>query len=88
MKITKVEIEKVEKELSRLKGYVSVVLDDEFVINDIRIIDGNKGLFVAMPSRKTTTGGYKDLCHPLKSEVRKMFEDAIFEEYNKENANE
>ena len=88
MKITKVEIEKVEKELSRLKGYVSVVLDDEFVINDIRIIDGNKGLFVAMPSKKTTTGGYKDLCHPLKSEVRKMFEDAIFEEYNKENANE
>ena len=88
MKITKVEIEKVEKELSRLKGYVSVVLDDEFVVNDIRIIDGNNGLFVAMPSRKTTTGGYKDLCHPLKSEVRKMFEDAIFEEYNKENANE
>lgn len=88
MKITKVEIEKVEKELSRLKGYVSVVLDDEFVVNDIRIIDGNKGLFVAMPSRKMATGGYKDLCHPLKSEVRKMFEDAIFEEYNKENANE
>ena len=88
MKITKVEIEKVEKELSRLKGYVSVVLDDEFVINDIRIIDGNKGLFVAMPSRKTTTGGYKDIYHPLTSEVRNMFEDAIFEEYNKENSNE
>ena len=76
MKITKVKIEKVEKELSRLKGYVSVVLDDEFVVNDIRIIDGNKGLFVAMPSRKMATGG------------RKMFEDAIFEEYNKENADE
>ena len=84
MKITKVKIEKVEKEISRLKGYVSVVLDDEFVINDIRIIEGDNGLFIAMPSRKTATGEYKDVCHPINPEVRKMFEDAIFAEYNKE----
>ncbi len=84
MKITSVTVRKVEKENSRMKGIASVLLDDSFAVHDIRIIDGDNGLFIAMPSRKTTTGGYRDIAHPINPEVRKMFEDSILEEYNKE----
>ena len=86
MKITSVSIHKVEEDPKnpKLKGRASVLIDDCFVINDIRIIEGDNGLFIAMPSRKTAAGGYRDIAHPINPETRKMFEDAIFEEYNKE----
>lgn len=84
MKITSVNVRKVEKEDSRMKGIASVLLDDCFAIHDIRIIEGDNGLFIAMPSRKTATGGYRDISHPITPECRKMFEDAIIEAYNSE----
>ena len=85
MKITSVNVRKVEKEDSRMKGIASVLLDDNFAVHDIRIIEGDNGLFIAMPSRKTATGGYRDIAHPVNSETRKLFEDAVLEAYNKEN---
>ena len=83
MKITSVSIRKVEKEDSRMKGIVSVLLDDSFAVHDIRIIEGEKGLFIAMPSKKTPTGDYRDIAHPINPEVRSMFEEKIIEEYKK-----
>ena len=82
MEITSVKVKKINKEGSRMKGIATVVLDDSFAVHDIRIIEGDNGLFIAMPSRKKATGGYKDTAHPIKHEVRTMFENAIFEEYN------
>lgn len=84
MKITSVNVRITEKEESRMKGNASILLDDCFAIHDIRIIEGDNGLFIAMPSRKTATGGYRDIAHPITQECRKMFEDAILEAYNKE----
>ncbi len=83
MKITNVSIRKVEKEDSRMKGIASVLLDDEFAVHDIRIIEGTKGLFIAMPSRKTSVGNYRDIAHPISQEVRSMFEKAILDAYEK-----
>jgi stage V sporulation protein G len=83
MKITSVNIRKVEIENSRMKGIASVLLDDSFAVHDIRIIEGEKGLFIAMPSKKTPTGDYRDIAHPINPEIRAMFEDKIIEEYNK-----
>ena len=82
MKITSVNVRKIEKEESRMKGIASVVIDDCFAIKDIRIIEGEKGLFIAMPSRKYPNGEYRDVAHPINAETRAMFEDAIIEEYN------
>ena len=81
MKITSVNVRKIEKEGSRMKGIASVLLDDSFAVHDIRIIEGDDGLFIAMPSRKTATGGYRDIAHPINSEVRAMFEEKILEAY-------
>ncbi len=83
MQITSVSVRKIEKEGSRMKGIASVLIDDSFAIHDIRIIEGDSGLFIAMPSRKTATGGYRDIAHPINPDVRKMFEDAILKEYEK-----
>lgn len=83
MKITSVNVRKIEKEGSRMKGIASVLLDDSFAVHDIRVIEGDNGLFIAMPSRKTTTGGYRDIAHPINPEVRAMFEEAIIDAYNK-----
>ena len=82
MKITNVSIRKSDREDSRMKAIASVLLDDEFAVHDIRIIEGTKGLFIAMPSRKTSSGGYRDIAHPINPEVRAMFEDAIIDAYN------
>ena len=79
MKITSVNVRKIEKEGSRMKGIASVLIDDSFAVHDIRIIDG---LFIAMPSRKTQTGGYRDIAHPINPEIRAMFQDKIIEAYN------
>ena len=81
MKITSVNVRKIEKEGSRMKGIASVMLDDSFAVHDIRIIEGDNGLFIAMHSRKTATGGYRDIAHPINPEVRAMFEEAILEAY-------
>ena len=83
MKITSVNVRKIEKEGSRMRGIASVLLDDSFAVHDIRIIEGDNGLFIAMPSRKTATGGYRDIAHPINPEVRAMFEEAILEAYEK-----
>ena len=83
MQITSVNVKKYDKEESKMKGIASVLIDDCFVIRDIRIIEGKEGLFIAMPSRKNADGEYHDIAHPINAETRKMFEDAIFEEYNK-----
>ena len=81
MKITSVNVRKIEKEGSRMKGIASVVLDDSFAVHDIRIIEGEKGLFIAMPSRKNALGEYRDIAHPINPEVRAMFEEAILNAY-------
>lgn len=81
MKITSVNVRKIEKEGSRMKGIASVVLDDSFAVHDIRIIEGEKGLFIAMPSRKNALGEYRDIAHPINPEVRAMFEEAILDAY-------
>ena len=83
MKITSVNVHKKNDD-SRMKGIASVLLDDCFVVRDIRIIEGKDGLFIAMPSRKRSNGEYRDVAHPINTETRKMFEDAIFAEFNKE----
>lgn len=82
MEITSVTVRRIEKEGSRMKGIASVLLDDSFAVHDIRIIDGDNGLFIAMPSRKTATGDYRDIAHPINPDVRKKFQDAIIEAYN------
>ncbi len=83
MKITNVSICKSDREDSRMKAIASVLLDDEFAVHDIRIIEGTKGLFIAMPSRKTSSGGYRDIAHPISQEVRTMFEKEILDAYEK-----
>ena len=82
MKITSVNVRKGEKEDSRMKGIASVLIDDCFAVHDIRIIEGDNGLFIAMPSRKTATGGYRDIAHPINQEVRTLFEQEILKAYN------
>lgn len=83
MEITKVRIRKIEREGSRMKGIATVTVDDAIAIHDIRIIEGDNGLFIAMPSRKNAIGEYRDTAHPINKEVRAMFEKAIFDAYEK-----
>lgn len=83
MKVTSVKVKKIEKENSRMKGIAEILLDDMIAIHDIRIISGDNGLFVAMPSRKIPTGDYRDIVHPISQEARDIIEKAIVEEYNK-----
>ena len=82
MKVTSVNV--FIKENARMKGIASITLDDCLVIHDMRIIEGENGLFVAMPSRKTPSGEYKDVVHPTNSDFRKVITDAVLEEYNKQ----
>lgn len=82
MNITDVRIRKVTDE-GKMKAIVSITFDDEFVVHDIKIIEGQNGLFVAMPSRKMTEGDFRDIAHPILSETRNKIKNAIFEAYNK-----
>ena len=82
MQITDVRIRKVAKD-SKMKAVVSITLDNEFVVHDIKVIDGEKGLFIAMPSRKTGEGEYKDIAHPINSETRELFQKTILEHYER-----
>ena len=84
MKITSVKIRKVERENSRMKGIAVVTLDDCFVVKWIRIIDGDNGLFIAMPMKTTATGEHIDIAHPINRETRQMFEEAIINAYNED----
>ena len=80
MQITDVRIRKIATD-GKMKAIVSVTFDNEFVIHDIKVIEGQNGLFIAMPSRKTATGGYRDIAHPINSETRQVFEKEIIEAY-------
>jgi Uncharacterized protein, involved in the regulation of septum location len=82
MNITDVRIRKVGDE-GKMKAVVSVTFDDEFVVHDIKIIEGQNGLFIAMPSRKMGEGDFRDIAHPLTSETRNKIKEAIFAEYDK-----
>ena len=81
MKITSVNVHKKNDE-TRMKGIASVLLDDCFVIRDIRIIEGKDGLFIAMPSRKNADGEYHDIAHPINAETREKVQKAILEAYD------
>ena len=81
MQVTSVTVRKIEKEGSRMRGIASILLDDSFAVHDIRIIEGDNGLFIAMPSRKTATGEYKDVAHPISPEFRTELQDKILAEY-------
>ena len=81
MHITDVRIRKVTKEDGKMRAFVSITIDDEFVVHDIKVIEGEKGLFIAMPSRKTTEGEYKDIAHPINSETRARLQQIILEKY-------
>lgn len=83
MKITSVKIRKVEREGSRMKGIASVVVDDAIAIHDIRIIEGDNGLFIAMPSRKTPVGEYRDIAHPINSATRSNIQEIVLDAYEK-----
>lgn len=80
MEITDVRVKKVNGE-GKLRAYVSVTFDDVFVVHNIKVIDGNEGLFVAMPSRKVSTGEFKDIAHPILQDFRTFLQDAILEAY-------
>lgn len=87
MQITDVRIRKVEKE-GKMKAVISITIDEEFVVHDIKVIDGEKGLFIAMPSRKAADGEYRDIAHPINSDTRNKIQQIILEKYESEVATE
>ena len=82
MQITDVRIRRVEKE-GKMKAVVSITIDEEFVVHDIKVIEGEKGLFIAMPSKKATDGEYRDIAHPINSETRDLIQKTVLEAYDK-----
>ncbi len=82
MEVTEVRIIPVQEE--RLKAYVAITFDNCFVVRDLKVIHGNNGLFVAMPSKKRKDGTYRDMAHPLNNETRQMIEARVLEAYNRE----
>lgn len=80
MQITDVRVRKVAKE-GKMKAVVSITLDHAFVVHDIKVIEGDKGLFIAMPSRKSSDGEYRDIAHPLNSDTREQIQDIILKSY-------
>ena len=87
MQITDVRIRKVEKE-GKMKAVVSITIENEFVVHDIKVIEGDKGLFIAMPSRKAADGEFRDIAHPISSETRTQLQDLILTKYKEEIENE
>ncbi len=83
MQITDVRIRKVEKE-GKMRAVVSITIDEEFVVHDIKVIEGEKGLFIAMPSRKAADGEYRDIAHPINSRTREQIQRIILEKYQDE----
>lgn len=82
MDITDVRLRKVNTE-GRMRAIASITIDDEFVVHDIRVIDGNNGMFVAMPSKRTPDGEFRDIAHPISSATREKIQDAVLAEYAK-----
>ena len=80
MQVTDVRIRKITKE-GKMKAVVSITLDDEFVIHDIKVIEGEQGVFIAMPSRRTSDGEYRDIAHPINSETREKVQNIILKKY-------
>lgn len=82
MKITEVKVYP-SREGGRLKAYATIVFENSFIVRDLKVIEGHKGLFVSMPSRRRKDGSFRDIVHPLNSETRKMIEDMIIQEYER-----
>ena len=80
MQITDIRVRKIEKE-GKLKAVASITIDNEFVVHDIKVIDGEKGFFIAMPSKKTADGEYRDIAHPINSTTRDAIQNKILEAY-------
>lgn len=85
MDITQVQI--YPRESDKVKGYVTIVLDNCFLVNDIKIISGKNGCFVSMPAKKRKNGKFKDIAHPITKDLRQKIEDAIFAEYERMTGN-
>ena len=81
MQITDVRVRKIVAKEGKLKAVVSITIDDEFVVHDIKVIEGEKGLFIAMPSRKSADGEYRDTAHPINSATRERLQKMILESY-------
>lgn len=86
MRITDVRVRIVKKDDSKLKAVASVTFEDCFVVHDIKVIEGNEGYFIAMPSRKTADGEYKDIAHPIKTEMREELIKVILDAFEQEKA--
>ncbi|SFD72995.1 stage V sporulation protein G [Lentibacillus persicus] len=82
MEVTDVRLRRVNTE-GRMRAIASITMDEEFVVHDIRVIDGNNGLFVAMPSKRTPDGEFRDIAHPINSNTRGKIQDAVLEEYHR-----
>lgn len=82
MNITDVRVRKISKE-GKMKAVASVTIDDEFVVHDIKVIEGDKGLFIAMPSRRSSDGEYRDVAHPINTSTRERLQAVILEAYEK-----
>lgn len=82
MQITDVRVRKIAAE-GKMKAIVSVTFDNEFVVHDIKVIEGQNGLFIAMPSRKTPDGEFKDIAHPINTQTREKIQKSILDEYEK-----
>jgi len=80
VQVTDVRIRKIQTD-GKLRAYVSITFDDSFVVHDLRIIDGRKGMFVAMPSKLLPNGNHKDIAHPINTEVREKIQSAVLKEY-------
>ena len=83
MNITDVRVRKIAKE-GKMKAVVSITLDNVFVVHDIKVIEGEKGMFIAMPSKKASDGEYRDIAHPIKSSTRELIQNLILQKYNEE----
>ena len=82
MNITDVRVRPVEKADGKMKAVASITINGEFVVHDIKVIEGDKGYFVAMPSKKDGNGDYKDIAHPINTATRKTIQDAVLAKYN------
>ncbi len=82
MEITDIRVRKVDKE-GKMKAVVSITIDNEFVVHDVKVIDGDKGLFIAMPSKKSVDGEYRDIAHPINSDTRDRIQRQILDAYEK-----
>jgi stage V sporulation protein G len=86
MKITDVKVFPVDED--KLKAYATITFENCFIVRDLKVISGNKGFFIAMPSKKRKDGTFRDVAHPLNSETRKMIEDSVLEVYKRENVSD